>query len=373
VLQVGLDRVADAVHPESSGVFLRDETTGHYVLATGEERGSAALRADSAVVQRLRRSPAALDAERDGILLPIVAKGDLLGILSLGPRLGDLPYDGEDRALLNAVAWQMAFAVENTRLVRRMVEEARLRREIELAGDVQRRLFPEQPPETRRLELAGLCHPAQGIGGDYYDFLATGDGRVGIAVADVAGKGISAALLMSVVQASLRSQYGEVPLPELVASMNRLLYRSTARNAFASFFLAQFDERSGRLAYVNAGHNPPMLVRPNGRTPSVRLLQTGGLVIGALADVAYEVEAVELQPGDLLVAYTDGVTEAFDPEDREFGEDRLRDVVLDSARLPVQVVADRIVDAVHAFVREAPQHDDITLVVARVRAGVPNA
>jgi sigma-B regulation protein RsbU (phosphoserine phosphatase) len=116
-----------------------------------------------------------------------------------------------------------------------------------------------------------------------------------------------------------------------------------------------------------------MLVRPNGRTPSVRLLQTGGLVIGALADVAYEVEAVELQPGDLLVAYTDGVTEAFDPEDREFGEDRLRDVVLDSARLPVQVVADRIVDAVHAFVREAPQHDDITLVVARVRAGVPNA
>ncbi len=367
VLEVALDRVTDAVHPESAGVFLRDETTGHYVLATGEEKGSAALRADSAVAQRLRRSPSPIDAERDGILLPIVTKGDLLGILSLGPRLGDLPYDREDRALLNAVGWQMAYAVENARLVRRMVDEARLRREIELAGDVQRRLFPERPPETRRLELAGLCHPAQGIGGDYYDFLATGDGRVGIAVADVAGKGISAALLMSIVQASLRSQYGGVPLPELVASMNRLLYRSTARNAFASFFVAQFDELSGRLAYVNAGHNPPLLVRPNGAAASVRLLQTGGLVIGALADVAYEVEAVELRPGDLIVAYTDGVTEAFDPEEQEFGEDRLQEVVLAAAHLPVGVVADRIVEAVRMFVREAPQHDDITLVVARVR------
>lgn len=373
VLQVGLERVEDALHPESAGVFLRDESTGHYVLATGEEKGSAALRADSAVVQRLRRSPAPLDAERDGILLPIVAKGDLLGILSLGPRLGDLPYDREDRALLNAVAWQMAFAVENTRLVRRMVEEARLRREIELAGDVQRRLFPERPPETRCLELAGLCHPAQGIGGDYYDFLATGDGRVGIAVADVAGKGISAALIMSLVQASLRSQYGGVALPELVASMNRLLYRSTARNAFASFFLAQFDEATGQLAYVNAGHNPPFLVRPNGRGASVRLLQTGGLVIGALADVAYDVEAVELLPGDLLVAYTDGVTEAFDPKEREFGEERLREVVLAAAHLPVAAVADRIVEAVHVFVRDAPQHDDITLVVARVRGSEARA
>ena len=373
VLSVGLEGVEGALHPESAGVFLRDEATGHYVLATGEEKGSAVLRADSAVVQRLRRSPAPLDAERDGILLPIVAKGDLLGILSLGTRLGDLPYDGEDRDLLNAVAWQMAFAVENTRLVRRMVEEARLRREIELAGDVQRRLFPERPPDTRRLELAGLCHPAQGIGGDYYDFLATGDGHVGIAVADVAGKGISAALLMSLVQASLRSQYGGVSLPELVASMNRLLYRSTARNAFASFFLAQLDETSGRLVYVNAGHNPPLLVRPNGRGASVRLLQTGGMVIGALADVSYDVEAVELLPGDLLVAYTDGVTEAFDPEDREFGEERLREVVLAAAHLPVATVAERIVEAVRAFVREAPQHDDITLVVARVRGAAAAA
>ncbi len=393
VLRLALECVREALHPESAGFFLHDEQTGHYRLEAGEEAGSVVLRADSPIVERLRRSPLPLDTDGDGILLPIVAKGDLLGILSLGPRLGDLPYSAEDRDLLNAVAWQVAFAVENTRLVRRMVEQQRLRHEIQMAGEVQRRLFPARPPESHRLELAGLCHPAQGIGGDYYDFLPMGDGRIGIAVADVAGKGISAALLMSIVQASLRSQYrGGVALPELVASMNELLYRSTARNSFASFFVAQFDEHSGRLTYVNAGHNPPLLVTARGAADrqcrgaqlavagglalaleeaapaaEVRLLQTGGLVIGALADVRYEAECVDLLPGDLLVAYTDGVTEAFDPEDREFGEERLLDVVLAARDLPVGQVAERIVGAVHDFVRDAPQHDDITLVVGRVR------
>jgi sigma-B regulation protein RsbU (phosphoserine phosphatase) len=394
VLRLALERVREALHPESAAAFLRDEESGHYRLAPAEGTGSAVLRADSPLVRRLRRSPAPLDAEGDGILLPIVAKGDLLGILSLGPRLGDLPYSGEDRHLLSAVAWQLAFAVENTRLVRRMVEEQRLRHEIQMARDVQRRLFPARPPETRRLDLAGVCCPAQAIGGDYYDFLPMGDGRIAIAVADVAGKGISAALLMSIVQASLRSQYRSgVALPELVASMNDLLYRSTARNSFVSFFVGQFDETSGRLTYVNAGHNPPVLVRDSASSErrlrgarraaaggglalafaeaapaaEVRLLHSGGLVIGALADVRYEAECVDLLPGDLLVAYTDGVTEAFDPDGREFGEDRLLDVVLAGRSLTADQLADRIVGAVRDFVRDAPQHDDITLLVARVR------
>jgi sigma-B regulation protein RsbU (phosphoserine phosphatase) len=395
VLHIGLLQAKQALHPESAAAFLKDEQSGHYLLATSEEAGTAALRADSTVVQRLRRSPAPLDAEGDGILLPIVAKGDLLGILSFGPRKGDLPYSGEDRDLLGALAWQIAFAVENARLVRNMVEEQRLRHEIEMARDVQRRLFPARPPELRRLELAGVCHPAQGIGGDYYDFLPMPDGRVGIAVADVAGKGISAALLMSIVQASLRSQYrAGVDLTDLVASMNELLYRSTATNSFATFFLAQFDDTTGRLTYVNAGHNPPLLVRSGPRAgdrllharrsavaagavavaleseavvDEVRLLHTGGLVIGALAEVSYEAESVELLPGDLLVAYTDGVTEAFDAQELEFGEDRLREVVLAARDLPVEAVVERIVEAVRDFVKDAPQHDDITLVVARVR------
>jgi sigma-B regulation protein RsbU (phosphoserine phosphatase) len=404
-------RIHEALHPEDVTILLRDAASEEYVPA-----GSAAAAAwprvpvHAPVADRLRTSPTSLDVEESpwsgpppsALLLPIVTKGDLLGILSLGPRLGDLPYSREDKDLLNAIAWQLAFALENSQLVRRMAEEERLRREISMAGEVQRRLFPDRPPESGRLELAGLCHPAQGIGGDYYDFLALGGGHIGVAVADVAGKGISAALLMSVVQASLRSQARAdgVPLTALVASMNELLYRSTARNSFASFFYAQFDERTRRLTYVNAGHNPPMLVRPGGfdaddeegidggrlrpsfsaggaglatavetlaERSTVRFLKTGGLVIGAMPSPSYEQEAVQLQPGDILVAYTDGVTEAFSVDGEEFGEDRLTEVVAASVHLSPGELAEAIVRAARDWSRDTPQHDDITLVVARVK------
>jgi sigma-B regulation protein RsbU (phosphoserine phosphatase) len=390
-------RIEETLHPESLTLFLREAESGRYAsVFPAEDAGHVS--ADAGTVEALERSRRIHETESGGLALPIVTKQDLLGILSLGPRRGDLAYSGDDRRLLEAVAWQLAFAIENSRLVRRRVEEERLRREIEMAGAVQRRLFPERPPQNRRLELAGVCHPAQGIGGDYYDFLSLGGHTIGIAVADVAGKGISAALIMSIVQASLRSQAGAsgVKLPALVASMNELLYRSTARNAFATFFYAQFDAESRRLTYVNAGHNPPMLVRPAGfgggnghgeraepwgssagavavavEAPAaierVRLLTTGGLVIGALKGSRYEAETLELAPGDVLVAYTDGVTEAFNAADEEFGEDRLREVVLASVHLSPAALADRIVEAVHAWVKDAPQHDDITLVVARVR------
>jgi sigma-B regulation protein RsbU (phosphoserine phosphatase) len=320
----------------------------------------------------------------------------LLGILEIGPRRGDLPYSRADKSFLWAVAWQVAYAIENNRLVQHMVREEHLQREIEIASDVQRRLFPDRPPASRRLDLHGLCVPAQGVGGDYYDFIDVGDGRIGLAVADVAGKGISAALLMSVVQASLRSQarLADGSLKELVSSMNGLLYRSTARNSFASFFYGVIDETDLKLTYVNAGHNPPLLVRGNGaqgRPPTgsshvpivggraaaavlepmaverhVEALEVGGLVLGVSPTAVYEQHTVSLHAGDIVVAYTDGVTEAFSARDEEFGDARLCELTLASCHLPAREIAERIVASVHEWSRGAPQHDDITLLVARI-------
>jgi sigma-B regulation protein RsbU (phosphoserine phosphatase) len=387
-------RVEAALHPEAVVIFLWDQSSSSYRRAHPQEEGQAHIRGDAPLVEAMRRSPTPRESELGGLSVPIVAREDVLGILVLGPRLADLPYSKDDRRLLLAVAWQMAFAIENARLVERKVEEQRMRREIALASEVQRRLFPERPPESRFLDLAGLCLPALGVGGDYYDFLALGDGLIGIAVADVAGKGISAALLMSVVQASLRSQAGGVSPAQLVASMNALLYRSAARNRFATFFYAEFDEATRRLTYVNAGHNPPLLLRSAGRRQeepaklahavrggnggdggvvvmapaddlSCLRLSTGGLVIGALQATTYEEAVTDLQPGDLLVAYTDGVSEAFDPDGEEFGEDRLRAVVSAAAHLPAAGVAQAVVEAVNVFSHGAAQHDDITLVVAK--------
>jgi phosphoserine phosphatase RsbU/P len=385
-------QIDGALHPETLAIFLRDPLTGHYSCAFPATDGLAEISSQAPLIRHLASVRESRETEQGALLLPIVAQSDVIGVLALGPRLGDLPYSREDRQLLQAVTWQLAFAIENAQLVRRKAEEERMRREMVMASEVQRRLFPDGPFASNRLDLAGLCIPALGVGGDYYDFLSLREGHVGIAVADVAGKGISAALLMSVVQASLRSQAGSVSPTELVASMNRLLYRSAARNRFASLFYAEFDEATDLLTFVNAGHNPPLLLRRSegGEADSaargllraseggvalavsaapitVSRLCTGGLVIGALAAVRYEQDVVQLAPGDLLVAYTDGVTEAFDAVGEEFGEERLRVVVEAAGDRPAAEVAQAIVEAVRAFSIDTPQHDDITLVVARVR------
>ncbi len=367
-----LDRAASpivaALHVASLRVVLCDEAGEECRLVVSRGTEGIPL-APRAMRDTVLRAGGTVETADGGLLVPIHTKRDPLGVLGVGPRLGDLPFSREDRALLANVAWQMAIAVENNRLVRRLAQEESLRRELRLASEVQRRLFPDKPPRLRRLELAGLCHPARGVGGDYYDFLTLGDGRLGIAVADVAGKGLSAALLMSIVQASLRSHARRdgLPLTELVASMNQLLYRSTARNSFASFFYAEVDEATGRLTYVNAGHNPPMLLRPAGDSgPEIALLSTGGLVMGASNTAAYQEESVALRPGDVLFAYTDGITEAWNPDGEEFGEARLRDVVASRLGCSAEGLADAVVDAVHAWSGDAPQHDDLTLVVAKV-------
>lgn len=443
VAQLVAARVQDALQPENVSVFLREEETGDYACVISSHHIDAgrvtlhtgadlSLPRGSFSVRRLRESPLPLAVDfRDpqswasmllsaelelsvprrqesetlrgvnsSLLVPVATKTELLGVLSLGPRLGDLPYSREDRQVLMAVALQTAFAIDNARLLRRKVEEERLRREIDMATEVQRRLFPERPPRLATLELAGVCHPARGVGGDYYDFILLEGGRVGVAVADVAGKGISAALLMSTVQASLRSRVegADVRLTELVGSMNRLLNRSTGPASYASFFYAQFDERTRALTYVNAGHNPPLLVRAeragaaaaageageslfasagggddlvgvalsDEREVGADHLARGGPVIGLFESFTYEQETVQLAPGDLVVAYTDGVTEALSPRGEEFGETRLEGVVRSLADLPAEQLLTQLVEHLRDWCQDAPQHDDVTLVVLKV-------
>ncbi len=339
-------------------------------------------------IRTLRRIRAAL-------LLPITTKEELLGVISLGPRLGDLPFSKEDKSLLMSVALQMALAMQNAQLVQQVAEEERLRHELAIATTVQRRLFPACPPQLQRVELAGVCHPARGVGGDYYDFIVLEGGKVGIAVADVAGKGISAALLMSTVQASLRSHAPSVNgrLTDLASAMNRLLHLSTDSNDYATFFYAQFCEETDTLTYVNAGHNPPMVIRAAAaeralsagqaatfdRRPEMMgdgnddylsrfsLLTTGGPIIGAFHHSCYEQESIAMQNGDLLVAYTDGVTEARNPNEQEFGEERLQSLLAQVSHLSAQEITERVVESVRQWCGDMPQHDDLTLVVMKVR------
>jgi sigma-B regulation protein RsbU (phosphoserine phosphatase) len=304
-----------------------------------------------------------------------------------------------------------------------MVAEERLKRELIMAAEVQQRLFPSQPPASDCLELAGHCQPARGVGGDYYDFLRFDNQQIGFAVADVAGKGISAALVMSAVQASLRSQvmmhnsWAETSssLADMVANMNWLLCGSTGSSTYATFFYGQFDERTLQMTYVNAGHNPPILVRPyvaarsksiepvieshrdaiseindiSGSLPAVALaraqkvqqvvtfgpdadgdsvqLTVGGPVIGLFEQCPYEQQTVQLASGDILALFTDGVTEANNTNGDEFGEDRLRATLKASVHLPVEEIRSNIIRDVDAWCAGAPQHDDLTFIIIKVK------
>jgi predicted permease len=315
-----------------------------------------------AEIERLRHSGVRM-------AVPLRTKTDLIGVLVLGaPRARDR-YTSSDKHLLRSSADVFALLIENAHLTTRAVEQEKLRREVALAAEVQRRLLPADPPRSGIATLAAFTLPARFVGGDYYDFIDLGGARTGIAVADVSGKGVAAALLMSVVQASLRviTSGAEMSLPQLASRMNEFLYQSTGANKYATFFYAQLDEGTRRLTYVNAGHNPPFLVRASDGGTTVVELAAGGTVIGLFEETTYESASVALQSGDLLVAFTDGVTEALDASGNEFGEERLTDLLRSVRGAPADDVASHLAAAMTAWIGGAEQHDDLTFVVVAIR------
>jgi len=303
-------------------------------------------------------------------LVPLVGHGThLVGLLVLGQPLSEEPYSSEDKRLLDSVAGQSAIALENIRLAQniadRMESERRAAHEMDIARDVQFRLFPQVRPPLATLEYAGACMQARQVGGDYYDFLDLGSSRVAFVLADISGKGIAGALLMANLQANLRSRYAIAldDLPRLLNSVNQLFFDSTPDDRYATLFLAVYDNVTRQLEYANCGHSAPLLFRTNG---TIERLHSTSTVIGMSANWQCVTQKVSLAPGDLLVIYTDGVTEANDASGNEFGEARLVDLVRANLSLsPAQLIT-QIQSAVMSFSANN-QFDDLTLVLARAR------
>ena len=313
---------------------------------------------------------AALRARGISLVVALRTRDEIPGLLLLGAPSGRVEYSEQERSALRQCAEQLTLMLENSRLTLRIVEQEKLRRDLALAAEVQRRLLPERPPEHEGAALAAVSLPARSVGGDYYDFLELGDHRMGIALADIAGKGVPAALIMAVVQASLRivAADGNIPLPDLAAKINDLLHRSTGSNSYATFFYAQLDEPARQLRYVNAGHNPPFLVRGGGdaTAPEIVELKIGGTVIGLFPHMTYQEGSVDLRSGDVLVAFTDGVTEALNAADEEFGEDRLKELLRGIVHLPAAEISAAIATALRSWIRDTAQYDDLTFVVMKM-------
>lgn len=374
IVEVVGRRLRDSLHVERLAVLLRD--------GMGFSGGELTLAADGPLVRRLtqtreplRLRPGAAPALATfgaEVVVPLPARDHLNGLVVLGPRRAEAPYAAAELRLLASVGDRAGLALENARLIEAVAAEAaqrgRLTREVEIAREVQLRLFPQRVPDVPGFELAGHCRTALGVGGDYYDYLALPDGSLLLAIGDVSGKGIGAALVMASLQASLRGQSfrasGE--LARLMETVNALVHDATPDNRYATLFVGRYEPGTRRLAYVNGGHNPPMVLREDG---SVDRLVATGTVVGLMEAATYAEAHATLRPGDLLCGFSDGISEAMTKDDEEFGETRLLAALRAAGGLAPREVIDRIFEAADAFVAGAPQHDDMTLVIARVTAG----
>jgi serine phosphatase RsbU (regulator of sigma subunit)/dihydrofolate reductase len=302
-------------------------------------------------------------------------------VLGKGKRFfegGSLP---RGFALGSSMALPSGILVNVYKLIPTLAEEslsrAKLEREMEIAREVQERLFPQTFPNVAGVEMAAHCRPAQAVGGDYYDLIdisstsgttAPGCDRLGIAIGDISGKGMSAALLMASLHASLRGQVlsNAGDLGAKIANVNRLLYNASESNRYATFFYAELDCATRTLHYVNAGHNPPAVLRKEDGAWRVLRLGDGGPVIGLLADAVYKEQILPLLPGDILLAFTDGISEAMNASEDEWGEAQMIAEAQAHADLNAEELLQRLFHAADAFAAGAPQHDDMTIVVLRL-------
>ena len=273
--------------------------------------------------------------------------------------------DGNSFSLVSFDEVTHAVEAQRRALAERLESERRASQELEIAKQVQARLFPQSQPPSKTLEYAGLCIQARKVGGDYYDFLDLGKARLGFVIGDISGKGIAAALLMANLQANLRSQCAiALDQPQrLLRSVNQLFCDNTPDGAFATLFFAEYDDTSCRLRYANCGHLPALLLH---KDCSVERLDATATVLGIFKDWDCEIGECQLRPGDTLALYTDGITESYNSADEQFGEQRLIEALQRHCEVCSQAALAAIVDEVQRF-SPHEQRDDITLIVAKHR------
>jgi serine phosphatase RsbU (regulator of sigma subunit)/catechol 2,3-dioxygenase-like lactoylglutathione lyase family enzyme len=279
-------------------------------------------------------------------------------------RFKDL--DGNSFSLVSFDEVTHAVEAQRRAVAEKLDSERRAAHELEIAKEVQARFFPQSQPPLKTLEYAGTCHQARAVGGDYFDFLHLGKDRLGLVIGDISGKGIAAALLMANLQANLRSQCAiALDQPQLLLqSVNRLFCENTADSAFATLFFAEYDDAVRRLRYVNCGHLPALILRPDDTLVHLHATAT---VLGMFKTWDCEIGDAQLFPGDALALYTDGITESFNDADEQFGEERLAGALRRFRALSPQSMLTAVVDEVRQFsLRE--QHDDITLIIAKCPA-----
>ncbi len=297
------------------------------------------------------------------VLVPMEHQDVVLGYILLGKKITGEPYEDTDLEFLTTLVSQAVISLENARLFKETLEKQRLEEELNVARTIQKNLLPSSIPEIEGYEIVGMNHSSKQVGGDYYDVIRIDENHVALAIGDVSGKGVPASLLMANLQAALRVIIASQPdLADVVGQLNNLIYSNTGMDKFITFFLGVLDTSGHTLTYVNAGHNIPFLISDDG---TIRMLDKGGLILGIMPDYQYQTETILLKKGDLLLCYTDGVNEAVNEADEEFGEPALRELLLNHRHKPIGQILDIIWKAIQQFSAGMPQADDVTMLGLR--------
>src|SRR6266567_1974907 len=329
-------------------------------------RGKSVLTSDAQHDPRFASGTVVLQGVRSVLAVPLGVAEKVFGIIYADSPIAEGRFTEDHLKVLTTLASVAAIRVENNRLIESRLDRERLERELALASEIQQRFQPTAPPIVPGYELQGISFPCYEIGGDYYDFIERDDGRLVIALGDVSGKGTAAALLMSSLHAAVHAQSASHDsLVGTISAVNRYLADNIPSNRFVTLFYAELDPKSGALSFLNAGHNPPLIVHAAG---TVEQLASGGLPLGIKRDAEYREGRTQLQYGDVLVIYSDGVTEAASPSGEEFGPTRLYEVVSRNVEASAAGIRDRIESALTKFAQGTRAGDDITLVIVKRQA-----
>ncbi len=326
-------------------------------------QGRSVLTSDAQHDPRFMSSTVTFQGIRSVLAVPLGVGEQIFGMIYADSPLTEARFTEDHLKVLTTLGSVAAIRVENTRLLQDHLEQEALNRELQLAREIQQRFQPTSPPVVQGYELQGISFPSYEIGGDYYDFIERRDKRLIVALGDVSGKGTSAALLMSSLHAAVHAQVAsQQSLTGTVAAVNRYLADNTPSNRFVTLFYGELDPVTGSLSFINAGHNPPIIAHDAG---TVEQLGASGPPLGILPDFSYREGRTQLQPGDVLVTYSDGVTETQNPKGEEFGPTRLQDIITRNLHSSAAGIRDKIEAALSAFAQGTPAVDDITLVIVK--------
>lgn len=299
------------------------------------------------------------------LLLPLEIKNKVTGLMICGERISKSPFNDDEVEFLQSLGSIAAISLENIKLFREMIEKQKIEEDIRIAREIQKNLFPKTFPQSNSFELFGMNLPSKKVGGDYFDCFRIDDEKILILVSDVVGKGIPASLIMSNLQAMIKTITNKsFKIKEATKDINNLMKKNLSTGNFITFFWGILDEKNKTLEYVNAGHNPPFLIRNN----EIKKLEKGGIIFGVMeVNNAYESEIIELEKDDLLCLYTDGFIEATDEFENEFSEKKFLENLMNYKNFSLEIIANKLIDDVLSFSANPAELDDLTILLAKVK------